>query len=178
MLRWVAIASVIRVKSRKEGFVLRCKTGLSSYLVPGLEVRFIPPVLDCARVATVKEVWAVDGDEVQVSFTEAFDTASAGKMVGMQVLVDAAALPDAALLSEPDVTSWPVEDARFGLLGEVSEVISGPAQRLLVVQASEDLVPDHSAEILIPFVQELVEVDVAAKRLLSRIPEGLLNLEG
>ena len=179
---WITIASIIRVKSRKEGFVLRCKTGLSAYLAPGMVVTFIPPQLDCPRSATVKTVAPGEVDEVTVTFTEEFSAEMAGKLVGLKVIADAALFPVGA--DGDSLMGLSVIDERFGALGVVTEVIEGPAQRLLVVTPDVDgedgepvdggvVLPE---EILIPFVEELVRVDVGAGILRSAIPAGLLSL--
>ena len=175
MVRWVAIASIIRVKSRKEGFVARCAAGLSSFLASGLCVHFIPPQTDVPRVAHVAASAPIDDRDSAVIFTEAFEPEIAGKLVGMTMLVRADDLPEEALLDEGDIVGFTVVDERFGILGTVSEISAGPAQDLLVVLPDADY---NEKEILIPFVDDLVPaLDVESGIVHTVIPEGLLHLE-
>lgn len=175
MVRWIAIGTIIRVKSRKEGFVVRCTAGLSSYVAPGLRVHFIPPQTDVPRQAVIAETSPIAGEEVALRFEEAFDADIAGKLVGMTMLASEGDLPEGAVPDDPDVVGFTVEDVRFGVLGHVAEVIEGPAQDLLMVAAEDAAAP---SEILIPFVDALVpEIDARSRIVRTAIPEGLLHLE-
>ena len=176
MVRWVAIASINRVKSRKEGFVLRCKAGLSSYLEPGLEVRVIPPALDMPRVAHLQAVHCLAGDEAAVTFAESFNADACGWLVGKTLLADEAAFPPGLFAGERDLVGWEVIDGRFGVLGRVSLVVEGPAQRLLVVAGEDD--EGRERNVPIPFVDAfIVQLDEEARRITTSIPGGLLTLE-
>ena len=175
MHSWVTFASIIRLKSRDEGFVLRCRAGLSSYCAPGLQLSVVPPVLDCPRLLTVVSAAPLEGEDVAVIFAEVADADIAGKLIGHALLADTADLPEEALVTEPDVTGWSVIDERFGLLGTVSEVVEGPAQDLLVVEPYE--ATGLANEILIPFVDAFVLNEDADRRILTTaIPAGLLTL--
>ena len=175
MHSWVTFASIIRLKSRNEGFVLRCRAGLSSYCAPGLHLNVVPPVLDCPRQLTVVATAPLEGEDLAVQFAEVSDAEIAGKLIGHTLLADTADLPDEALAVGPDVTGWQVIDRRFGRLGTVSEVVEGPAQDLLVVEAAGDT--SLANEILIPFVDAFVLNEDADSRILTTaIPAGLLTM--
>ena len=135
-------------------------------------VDFVPPRLDCPRSAVIAKVDVQGEDEALVRFTEAFGDESAGRLVGLHVLVDAAVLP-AGFSDEEDLQGFAVEDERFGLLGQVSEVLESPAQLLLEVTRADGGEPP----ILIPYVDEFIlEVDDAARTVRTSIPAGLLTL--
>ena len=177
MRSWVTFASIIRLKSRNEGFVLRCRAGLSSFCTPGLHLSVVPPVLDCPRDLTVVSASPLEGDDVAAVFAEVTDSEIAGKLIGHMLLADTADLPADALAEGPDVTGWQVLDERFGLLGEVVEVVEGPAQDLLVVTPAEDT--GLTDDILIPFVDAFILAqDADTRTLRTAIPAGLLTLGG
>ena len=175
MRSWVTFASIIRLKSRNEGFVLRCRAGLSSFCAPGLRVSVVPPELDCPRELTIATARVTEGEDLAVTFVEEPDADAAGTIIGRSLLVDAADLPEEALREEPDVLGFDVLDERFGLLGVVSEIIEGPAQDLLVVEPGETTGIED--DILIPYVDAFIrEEDAGARLLRTHIPAGLLTL--
>ncbi|MBR2789320.1 MAG: 16S rRNA processing protein RimM [Eggerthellaceae bacterium] len=173
MRTWVDVAAITRVTSRTEGFVLRCRAGLSSYLEAGMPVSFVPPQLDCPRGARIANVDVQGEDEALVRFEEAFGDEVAGKLVGCRVLVDAALLPPGILEDGADMAGFAVEDERFGFLGTVSDVLESPAQLLLEVARADC----GENPILIPYVEEFIlDVDDGARLVRTAIPAGLLTL--
>lgn len=177
MIRWVVFGTLSRVFTRSEGFVLRCRTGLSSYLAPDMTVWFIPPELDVPRSASIASVRPLSGDEVAVTFCEEIGAEDAGKLVGKRILVDAACLPQTVSHDTDDLRGYAVSDRRFGLLGTVSDVLAGPAQRILVVSRLAEAGSEADADVLIPFVDAFVQgIDDAARTIRVSIPQGLLTL--
>ena len=175
MRTWVDVATIIRVTSRTEGFVLRCRAGLSSYLEAGMPVSFVPPQLDCPRDAVLAKVDVQGDDEAVVRFTEPIGDEAAGKLVGLHVLVDADLLPPGLFVADGDLEGFAVEDGRFGLLGTVADVLESPAQLLLEVARADG----GATPILIPYVDEFIlEVDGEARTVRTAIPAGLLTLGG
>lgn len=173
MHTWVDVATINRVTSRIEGFVLRCRAGLSSYLEAGMPVSFVPPQLDCPRSAALAKVDVQGEDEALVRFTEAFGDEVAGRLVGLHVLVDASLLPPGLFDKDENLEGFAVEDARFGLLGTVTDVLESPAQLLLEVARADG----GETPILIPYVDEFIlGVDDGARVVRTSIPAGLLTL--
>lgn len=195
MVGWVNVASILRLKSRNEGFVLRCKTNPSAF-APGLRVAFVPPALDCVREGTLRSVAVLSEREVCVTFCEAEVAACASALVGMDVLAREDTLPELLDDGGTEVLGWRVFDVRFGEIGRVADVLDGPAQQLLVVvpeaggegEQAKEGAPAASAapaenpsakaaEILIPYVDAFVTAhDDETRTLHVAIPAGLLTL--
>lgn len=112
------------------------------------------------------------GEAVLLSLVGCDSPEAAGALVGRLV-----ALPRAEALPPPPghVYPWQLVGCRVvtedgGPVGELSGIEPAPAQDLWVVRGPER---DH----LIPAVPEIVlEVDVEARRVVIRPPEGLLEL--
>ncbi|HEY2172560.1 MAG TPA: ribosome maturation factor RimM [Mycobacteriales bacterium] len=109
-----------------------------------------------------------------VTFADVADRTAAEALRGTELVVDTDDLP---ALEDPEEF---YDHQLVGLtavrtdgreLGQVSDVIHGPAGVLLAVRG------DSGAESLIPFVRAIVPaVDLAAARLTVDPPEGLLDL--
>lgn len=68
------------------------------------------------------------------------------------------------------VIGFEVEDEKLGVLGQVSEFYDGAGQDLMAMQY-------QGQEILIPIAAEiLLKADLSAKKVYTRLPEGLLDL--
>jgi 16S rRNA processing protein RimM len=112
------------------------------------------------------------GQALLVRFTGVADREEAAQLCGLELTVDAAALPD---LDDPDEfydhqLEGLVAVAPDGTaLGTVREVVHAPASDLLVLDT------DHG-EALVPFVRAIVpEVDLAGGRVVLDAPAGLLG---
>src|SRR6185295_3754471 len=93
---------------------------------------------------------------------------------GALLEVEASAVPPAPAdeYYHFDLVGCRCEDRRAGELGEVVEVLEGGGGDLLRVVGD-------GRELLLPFVDAyLVEVDVAARRILWNLPEGLIEACG
>ncbi len=168
---WVNVATVIRIASRNEGFVLRCKADSLLYIAPGMTLAFVPPQLDCPRQATVKSVSQLSDTDLVVTFVQDECKQCADKLKGLSVLVSADDLPEEYWDEPTDVFDWLVVDERFGELGRVSDIWENPAQNTLVVTNSE------GREVLIPYVDAfVVDQDEDSQTLRVSIPQGLLTL--
>jgi 16S rRNA processing protein RimM len=119
-------------------------------------------------------------DRLLVSLQGIEDRTAAEALRGALLEVDAAAVPP------PPEGSWyhfelvgcRCADRRAGELGEVVEVVEGGGGDLLrVVAPGSDGEPGR--ELLLPFVDAyLAEVDVAGRRILWDLPEGLIEACG
>lgn len=76
-----------------------------------------------------------------------------------------------------DERRWTVVDERAGRIGTLARIEERPAQSLLVVAREAPAEDGGAAEVLIPFVDELVEsIDEGARIISVRVPAGLLDL--
>ena len=107
----------------------------------------------------------------EVSFVGIDSIDDAEALVGSFCLAAAEDLPDVSADEAPALLlGYTVEDSSFGPLGTVSDVLESAAQATLFVTGEQ-------GEVLIPFVEEFVEVvDEAASAIRTRIPQGLLDL--
>ena len=131
-------------------------------------------------VAAARNFTSRHKDRLLLSLQGIADRTAAEALRGALLEVDAAAVPPA-----PAGTYYPYDlvgcrcaDRRAGELGEVTEVIEGGGGDLLRVVA-----PAHgeepARELLLPFVDAyLAEVDVAGRRILWDLPEGLIEACG
>lgn len=173
MRAWTDVAVLAKTKNLQGGFVAQGATGLPFLLFEGLEVAFVPPVLDAPRRARVTSVAPTDERTAVVTFdvVEGIDAAEA--LVGCHCLARRADLPDGALdAPEGAWDGWEVHDTASGLVGSVSSIQEMPGQDLLEVSSAKE-----DRTILIPLVDAfVVEVDEDARRIVVDVPDGLLEL--
>lgn len=179
MHTWANVAKLTETKARSGGLVARCAAGLPFLLSEGLEVAFVPPVLDAPRRGRVTSVRPLSEDEAAVTFDSVDSIDVAEQLVGCCCLVRRSSLSADELRAleeaELDLTGFAVVDAAAGRIGTVSRIIENPGQSLLVVDRAGGA--DASSEALIPFVEDLVAcIDVDARRIDVALPEGLLDL--
>lgn len=174
MRSWADVAELTKAKSLEGGLVARCAPGLPFLLREGMEVAFVPPVLDAPRRARVRSVQARGEDAAVVAFDAVGDIRTAEMLVGCHILVRRADLPAGALeAAVGEWDGWEVHDARAGRLGTVAGIRLLPGQELLEVEADAA----GARTILIPLVDEFVAgVDPDARRIDVDVPDGLLDL--
>ena len=175
MREWVYVANLTTTKTLQGGFVARCAPGLPFLLTPGLEVAFVPPLLDVPRRARVESVQMQDLDNALVYFEGIKDADTARALVGCRCLARKSDL-SGELSRTGDATSdlsgFEVFDNKFGVIGTLSDIEIMPAQRLLKVERI-----DSSKSVYIPWVDEFViAIDDIARRIEVDIPQGLLDL--
>jgi 16S rRNA processing protein RimM len=109
-----------------------------------------------------------------VSFAGYTDRTAAETLRGIRLVIDSADLEptdDPDEFHDHELLGLAVVRADGTALGEVSEVVHGPAGDLLAVARTE------GGEALIPFIHDFVpEVDVPGRRIVVTPPEGLLEL--
>ena len=134
-----------------------------------------PVVVTAARNFTSRHK-----DRLLLSLQGIEDRSAAEALRGALLEVDAAAVPPAPEGSyyHYDLVGCCCTDRRAGELGEVAEVVEGGGGDLLrVVRPAKG--DDPARELLLPFVDAyLAEVDVAGRRILWDLPEGLIEACG
>ncbi len=173
MRAWTDVAVLAKTRNLAGGFVVKSTAGLPFLLQVGMEVAFVPPVTDVPRRARVSQITGATDTTAQVLFEGIEEMSQAKALVGCHCLVRSESLD----LASPAVgaLSWVgarVVDERFGLLGEVSDILENPGQMLLEVVSA-----DRKNPLLIPLVDEFVmSADPDGSRIVVSVPEGLLNL--
>lgn len=109
-----------------------------------------------------------------VAFLGYPDRTSAEKLRGIRLVIDSAELPpieDPDEFHDHDLVGLRVLLPDGAPVGEVTEVIHGPAGELLAIRRVD------GGELLVPFIREFVPtVDVPAGQLVIDPPAGLLEL--
>ncbi len=140
MRAWADVAELTNTKNLDGGLVAHCAPGLPFLLREGMEVAFVPPVLDAPRRARVAWVRAEGGAlEGVVGFEGVEGIGAASPLVGCHCLVRRSDLPQDALAGA-GAHAWAgfaVFDARAGFVGHVEGVREMPAQRLLEVARAD-----------------------------------------
>ena len=131
-------------------------------------------------VASSRHFTSRHKDRLLLSLQGIDDRTAAEALRGALLEVDAAAVPPAPEGSwyHFDLVGCRCTDRRAGELGEVVEVVEGGGGDLLrVVAPTREGEP--ARELLLPFVDAyLAEVDVAGRRILWELPEGLIEACG
>ena len=164
-----SIARIVKTHGRKGEVVAVPADGLPPLLEEGLTVAVVPPALKGRRSLVVREASGTGAGQL-VSFEGVDDYADLVEYVGRYLLV-AREDVDEELLGEavPDIDGFRVEDAAFGDLGEIVEVLENAFQATLVVEGPH-------GEVMIPFVDEFIEdIDEEAGIVFTRIPSGLVE---
>lgn len=171
MREWADVATLAKAKNMEGGFAARAAAGLPFLLEEGMEVAFVPPVLDAPRRAHVGEV-RQQGDAFYVTFDEVADRSTAELLAGCHCLVRRADLPEGALAAgSRGLVGWTVRDAS-GFSGTVSAVIENPGQTLL------ELAGEDGATVLLPLVDAfVVGFDEQARTIDVDAPAGLFDIQ-
>jgi 16S rRNA processing protein RimM len=133
-----------------------------------------------ASLLTDKGDWTVasvrwHSGRLLVRFSQATDRTTAEALRGTDLFVD---VDETEIPEEPDafydhqLIGLPAEFAAGGNAGVVADVIHLPAQDLLAIRT------DDGAEVLVPFVVEIVPVvDVVGRRLVIDPPGGMFDAD-
>ena len=87
MRTWADVAWLATAKNLDGGLVVRSASGLPFLLEEGMEVAFVPPVLDMPRRAIVEEIRPQDDTSAVVWFEGVDDIDTAKALCGCHVLV-------------------------------------------------------------------------------------------
>ena len=171
MLEWADIAVLAKAKNLQGGFVVRSTASLPFLLEEGMEVAFVPPVLDVPRRAKVRAI-EEQGGEFVVFFEGVEDRSASEALAGCHCLVRRADLPEDALAAgSHGLIGWTVRDEAAGFSGTVSDVIDNPGQALL------EIADDDGGTVLVPLVDEFVlAIDEEARFIELNAPAGLFDL--
>ena len=172
MSGWVRVARIVRTKNLEGSVVCCAADDLPFLLEEGLEVRFVPPTLRGPRKAVVERVAPQGEGQWEVLFEGIGTIDDAEQVVGCFCLamLDEAPLPTASSAFEQMIGCRLVESTA-GEVGIIVEVRPGPAQSLLVVQASD------GREVLVPAVDAFLgPIDREARQVHATLPPGLLDL--
>lgn len=125
--------------------------GLPFLLEKGLNCALTPPALDRDRFCLIESV-SCGGSEALVSFTGIDSLDAAEAVAGCYVLVAEDDL-DLSPLDHAidDVLERKVEDARYGYLGVITEVICTPANDVWTIDEGP------FGELLIPVIDEVID---------------------
>lgn len=171
MREWADIAVLAKAKNLQGGFVVRATAGLPFLLEEGMEVVFVPPVLDAPRRAIVESL-EQHGPDAIVFFDEVTDRSTAERLSGCHCLVRRALLPEEALLGHAGIVGWTAIDDAAGFEGTVADVIENPGQSLL------ELSDESGRSVLVPLVDDFIEsVDDQSRTIRLNAPAGLFDLQ-
>lgn len=171
MREWADVAVLAKAKNLQGGFVVRSTAGLPFLLEEGMEVAFVPPVLDVARYAKVRAI-EEQGGEFVVFFEGVEDRSTSEALTGCHCLVRRIDLPeDALVVGSHGLIGWAVRDEAAGFSGTVSDVIDNPGQALLEIAGKD------GDTVLVPLVDEFVcAIDEEAHSIELNAPAGLFDL--
>ncbi len=163
-----AIAHVVKTHGRRGEVVAVPADGLPSLIKKGMLLASVPPELKQDRWLRVKSCNTGEAGML-VSFEGVDDLSKASFLVGKVLLADERDLPDDLYLHDPyALVGMHVADVAAGDLGEIIEILVGPANDVWVVEG------DHG-EVMIPVVEEfLVDLPEEGPFLVS-LPAGLIE---
>jgi 16S rRNA processing protein RimM len=167
----IAVGRVVRPQGRRGEVRLEPLTDEPSRLHDLRECHLVPP--ESGERRAVEAVWFQGGAPVvKLAGCDGLDAAEA--LVGRFVAIPqeaARALPPGRFYAF-DLVGCTVETAEGVPVGVLADVQAGPAHDLWVVRAG-------ARECLVPAVAAIVErVDLPARRVVVRPPEGLFELDG
>ena len=150
-----SIARIVKTHGRKGEVVAVPADGLPPLLEEGLTVAVVPPALKGRRSLVVREASGTGAGQL-VSFEGVGDIGAAQKLVDKHLLADVDDLPeDLARRDLTRIVGREVMDTRLGLIGEVTEVLVGPAQDVYVIGGP-------FGEVMVPAVDAFI-VDVPSE---------------
>jgi 16S rRNA processing protein RimM len=173
MSTWVQCAYLRGTKSLDGRLIAQSAEGLPFLLHEGMEVHFVPPVLDAPRHAHVSEVVPAQNGDYIVRFDEVDSKNAAKVLVGCYCLCESlhveGLLRDVIEESLQEYTVISVDGTHIGISLGVENL---PQQSLLHVKK------ENGKEVLIPYVDAFIdEVNHDAKTICVDVPTGLLELE-
>jgi 16S rRNA processing protein RimM len=188
---WVAIAALLRPQGRRGEMLAEPLSSLPEIFRAGTEVvlaaKGATPV-EGAATRTIEEHWFPTGKNagrvvLKLSGCESINDAEA--IAGKQVMISASGLPklddETYFVGDLVGCAFFDGDEHVGTIVDV-EFPTGPdgrtrledAATLLAVQLTSDSAEDEP--VLVPFVRVWLEsVDIAARRVVMHLPEGLLG---
>ena len=172
MNKYIKVAHLKAVRHGSSKLVAQCVAGFPYALECGMEVHFVPPVLDAPRTAQVTNVSAPTPKGYVVEFGSVNSPEVAEALAGCYCLAKASDLPRAMLGTDAcDVHGFAVVDEAAGLVGKVLSIDALPGQLMLEVERKGQSV------VQIPYVDEFIKsVNEEEKCIHTTLPAGLLDL--
>lgn len=163
------VAQVLKPHGSKGEVVAAPLRGLPFVLVPGLSVCLTPPALDRRRWTKVVDASPfLDG--YLVSFDGISDLSDAEGISGCMVLVRTADVELGPLdVAYDDLLGRRVVDERYGDLGRIKEVMTGPANDVWVVEG------DAYGEVLLPVIPSVIPAIPERGPVSVRALDGLIG---
>ncbi len=148
--RFKCIARVEKTHGRKGEVVTVPAYGLPSLMRKGMTVAVVPPALKGSRWHEVLRVEDDDRAGSLVSLSGVGDIACAEELVGKYVLASVDDLPEDLTLHDPRALIGREVTHVTGLaLGEITEVMCGPANDVWVIEG-------ELGEVLLPVIDQVV----------------------
>ena len=173
MSAWVRCAVLSGTKTLDGRCIVRSIDNLPFLLQEGMEVHFVPPVLDAPRAATVEEICFGQGQDYYVRFSGIESKNDALPLVSCYLLVDKA-LVDTRLfeVSQESLEGFCVFDIQGNELGVSLGLESVSIQTLLHIKKT------NGKDVLIPYVDEFIHtLDLDSQCITISAPAALLDLE-
>lgn len=162
------IARVVKPHGKKGEVLVHPLRGLPFLLEPGMRVALTPPRLKGDRFRKVLSVAAFDGDGL-VSFEGITSIGDAEGISGCYIL---AAVDDLDLgpldIAFDDLIGREVEDARYGDLGHITEILETPANDVWVVSGPY-------GEVLLPVIEQVMTEIPESGPIDVQVLDGLIS---
>lgn len=140
--------------------------GLPPVLSAGLRVAVVPPALKGKRWHTVDDMETSPAGQL-VSLSGIKSLGDASELAGKSLIAAEEDLPDDLEMHDPQsLCGRDVVDGRLGLLGQIEEVMVGPANDVWVVDG-------ELGETLVPVVEEMLDGVDEDGTIYVNIPVGL-----
>lgn len=162
-----AIARVVKTHGRCGEVVAVSACDLSSVITNGFEVCIVPPALKGDRWLEVDTI-SGDASGYLIHFYDVDDINEASKLVGKTILADVDDLDEEFFLRDFDyLIDREVHDTKLGFIGSLTEIMTGPANDVWVVEGK-------LGEVLLPVIEDVVlEFIDEAKPIVVDVPLGL-----
>lgn len=162
-----SIARVVKAHGRKGEVVAVPVDGLPALLCEGLEVWPVPPALKGPRSRIVERLSGDEGGQL-VTLSGVRDLDAAESLRGKTLLALADDLPeDLCLRDARALVGRSVEDVNAGFIGELTEVLLGPAQDVYVIEG-------RGHEVLVPAVDAFVRSVEPGGPIIVELPPSML----
>lgn len=166
-----SIATIIKTHGRKGEVVAAPCHGLPLALANGMRVAIVPPRLKGPRWYEVSSCSNSESAQC-VALKGVDDLSQASKLVGRTVLACVDDLPeDFASHDVRQIIGRAVVDEHYGALGDIEEVMLGPANDVWVVRGT-------FGEVLIPVVEQVILSIPDEGPIRCDVPKGLVGMEG
>lgn len=163
-----AVATIVKTHGRRGEVVAEPRHGLPLLLERGVRVALVPPALKGPRRLVVASCANSNTGQL-VAFEGVGDLASADALVGCTVLMRVDDLPaDFAAHDIEALIGREVFDVAFGTLGDIREVLRGPANDVWVIEGA-------FGEVLIPVVEHVVLEVPNSGPITCAVPTGLMD---